>query len=232
MRLSLNVVRWLNARHGLGPSGRDDVRMDDYTTYPSGLRLTGRRVVVVGGGHVAQRRVPHLIAAGADVHVVSPAVTPAIEGMVGSGEVTWHERGFADGDLDEAWYVVAATDDEADTSQRRTDVRRDRVGDRRDDVTRAVQHQGRLPGCDRRTELIGHRKRERAAVVVPVAADDAAVHRTGGASLDRRVPVVDGGRSGQRQAGEHYRVRVVGERRGQCRPGVAADDDLRHVQCR
>lgn len=85
--------------------------MDDYPTYPSGLRLTDRRVVVVGGGHVAQRRVPHLIAAGADVHVVSPEVTPAIEGLVGSGEVTWHDRGFVDQDLDDTWYCIAATDD-------------------------------------------------------------------------------------------------------------------------
>ncbi|MCW2764861.1 MAG: uroporphyrinogen-III C-methyltransferase [Nocardioides sp.] len=85
--------------------------MDDYSTYPSGLRLAGRRVVVVGGGHVAQRRVPLLIAAGADVYVVSPHVTPAIEGLVGSGEVTWRRRGFEEEDLDESWYVIAATDD-------------------------------------------------------------------------------------------------------------------------
>ncbi|MVQ51957.1 uroporphyrinogen-III C-methyltransferase [Nocardioides sp. MAH-18] len=85
--------------------------MDDFPTYPSGLRLAHRRVVVVGGGHVAQRRVPQLIAAGADVHVVSPVVTPAIEGLVGSGEVTWHERGFEPADLDGSWYCIAATDD-------------------------------------------------------------------------------------------------------------------------
>lgn len=83
----------------------------DFPPYPSGLRLAGRRVVVVGGGHVAQRRVPGLLAAGAEVVVVSPVVTPALEGMVGSGEITWHERGFESGDLDETWYVVAATDD-------------------------------------------------------------------------------------------------------------------------
>lgn len=91
--------------------------MDDYPTYPSGLRLADRRVVVVGGGHVAQRRVPQLIAAGADVHVVSPSVTPAIEGLVGSGEVTWHQRGFAAADLDDTWYCIAATDDHAVNEQ-------------------------------------------------------------------------------------------------------------------
>lgn len=79
--------------------------------YPVGLRFEGRQVVVVGGGHVAQRRVPALLAAGADVVLVSPEVTPAIEGML--GEITWHERRFEERDLDGAWYVVAATDDPA-----------------------------------------------------------------------------------------------------------------------
>ena len=85
--------------------------MDDHAPYPSGLRLAGRRVVVVGGGQVAQRRIPALLAAGADVVVVSPVVTPAIEGQVLAGEVRWVERGFAEGDLAETWYVMAATDD-------------------------------------------------------------------------------------------------------------------------
>lgn len=84
--------------------------MTDHPPYPSGLRLAGRRVVVVGGGHVAQRRIPGLLAAGAAVTVVSPEVTPSIEGLVGDGEVTWHRRGFESEDLDGAWYAVAATD--------------------------------------------------------------------------------------------------------------------------
>jgi uroporphyrin-III C-methyltransferase/precorrin-2 dehydrogenase/sirohydrochlorin ferrochelatase len=84
--------------------------MDDAPPYPSALRLQGRRAVVVGGGHVAQRRVPALLASGADVVLVAPEVTPALEGLAGGGEVTWLARGFEDADLDEAWYVIAATD--------------------------------------------------------------------------------------------------------------------------
>ncbi|MFT4287648.1 uroporphyrinogen-III C-methyltransferase [Nocardioides sp.] len=83
------------------------------TPYPSGLILTGRRVVVVGGGQVAQRRVPALLAAGADVTVVSPHLTPALEGLLGAGEIAWEARGFQESDLDQAWYVVAATRDRA-----------------------------------------------------------------------------------------------------------------------
>lgn len=85
--------------------------MPDHATYPSGLRLAGRRVVVVGGGHVSQRRVPALISAGADVLLVSPEVTPALEGMVGAGELSWRAGRFEEPDLDRAWYVIAATDD-------------------------------------------------------------------------------------------------------------------------
>jgi uroporphyrin-III C-methyltransferase/precorrin-2 dehydrogenase/sirohydrochlorin ferrochelatase len=83
----------------------------DHPPYPSGLRLSGRRVVVVGGGHVAQRRIPGLLAAGARIVVVSPVVTPAIEGHALAGEVEWLARGFEGADLDDAWYALAATDD-------------------------------------------------------------------------------------------------------------------------
>ncbi|MPZ94122.1 MAG: uroporphyrinogen-III C-methyltransferase [Propionibacteriales bacterium] len=83
----------------------------DHPPYPAGLFLSGRRVVVVGGGHVAQRRAPGLLAADADVVVVSPVITPALEGMSSAGELTWLPRGFVDDDLDDTWYVIAATDD-------------------------------------------------------------------------------------------------------------------------
>src|SRR3954447_4585072 len=94
-------------------SRQDNGRVDDAPAppYPSALRLAGRRVVVVGGGSVAQRRVPALLASGADVVVVSPAVTPAVEGLAAAGEIEWVTRGFRPEDLDDAWYVIAATDD-------------------------------------------------------------------------------------------------------------------------
>jgi uroporphyrin-III C-methyltransferase/precorrin-2 dehydrogenase/sirohydrochlorin ferrochelatase len=91
--------------------------MEDHPPYPSGLRLAGRRVVVVGGGQVAQRRIPALLAAGARVVVVSPHVSPAIEGLVRAGEVDWVERGFAESDLADTWYVIAATADTAVNEQ-------------------------------------------------------------------------------------------------------------------
>jgi uroporphyrin-III C-methyltransferase/precorrin-2 dehydrogenase/sirohydrochlorin ferrochelatase len=81
--------------------------------YPVGLRLAGRRVVVVGGGQVAHRRVAGLLEARASVTVVSPELTPALEALVAPGSVTWHPRRYVPGDLAGAWYAVAATDDPA-----------------------------------------------------------------------------------------------------------------------
>jgi uroporphyrin-III C-methyltransferase/precorrin-2 dehydrogenase/sirohydrochlorin ferrochelatase len=83
----------------------------DPVVYPVGLRLNGRRVVVVGGGQVAHRRIAGVLEAGARVTVVSPQVTPALEPLVAAGSLTWVRRGYENGDLDGAWYAVAATDD-------------------------------------------------------------------------------------------------------------------------
>lgn len=78
--------------------------------YLVGLRLTGKKVVVVGGGSVAQRRLPLLISSGADVHVITRTATPAVEAMSG---ITLTVREYRDGDLDGAWYAIAATNDAA-----------------------------------------------------------------------------------------------------------------------
>ena len=77
--------------------------------YPVGLDLEGRRVVVIGGGSVAQRRIPVLLESGAAVHLVSPDITPTLQGLVDAGRLRWEPREYHTGDLEGAWYVVAAT---------------------------------------------------------------------------------------------------------------------------
>jgi len=79
--------------------------------YLVGLDLRGRRVVVVGGGTVAARRLGLLIASGADVHVVSREITPTVEGMASAGQISVTLRDYADGDLADAWYAIACTDE-------------------------------------------------------------------------------------------------------------------------
>jgi len=92
--------------------------------YPVFLDLSGRMVVVVGGGAVATERAARLAACGARVRLVSPEVLPALGEMVSDGRIAEHHaRGYADGDLDGAVLVIAATDD-ADVNRRvRDDAR-------------------------------------------------------------------------------------------------------------
>jgi len=79
--------------------------------YPANLVLEGRRVLVVGAGAVAARKVDGLLACGADVVVVAPAVGPAIRALAESGRVWLQERAYRTDDLDGVWLAVTATDD-------------------------------------------------------------------------------------------------------------------------
>jgi uroporphyrin-III C-methyltransferase / precorrin-2 dehydrogenase / sirohydrochlorin ferrochelatase len=81
--------------------------------YLLALRLDGRRVLVVGGGAVAARRVPGLLDAGADVVLVSDQVTPSLHDLAQAGRVSWQARKYRPGDCAGAWLVCACTDDAA-----------------------------------------------------------------------------------------------------------------------
>jgi uroporphyrin-III C-methyltransferase/precorrin-2 dehydrogenase/sirohydrochlorin ferrochelatase len=100
---------------------------ESHPPYPVGLLLQNRRVVVLGGGTVAQRRLPALLAAGAEVHLIAPETTPAVQAMADAGELTWHARPYRTGDLAGAWYVLAATDDPAANASASAEAEADRV---------------------------------------------------------------------------------------------------------
>jgi uroporphyrin-III C-methyltransferase/precorrin-2 dehydrogenase/sirohydrochlorin ferrochelatase len=72
--------------------------------YPVFLKLRGRRVVVVGGGPVAAAKAEALLASGAVVTVVAPEVGPEVD-RLGAPVL---RRAFVPGDLDGAWFAVAA----------------------------------------------------------------------------------------------------------------------------
>ena len=80
---------------------------------PLGLRVGGRRVVVVGGGPVGLRRVTALLAAGADVVLVAPEVQTALADLAARGRLEWRQREYAAGDLAGAWLAMACTADAA-----------------------------------------------------------------------------------------------------------------------
>ncbi len=77
--------------------------------YLLGLRLGGRRVVVIGGGAVASRRIPALLDAGAEILLVSPRVTASLEDLAAAGRIRWAARAYQPGDCAGAWLICACT---------------------------------------------------------------------------------------------------------------------------
>src|SRR5438034_9679893 len=109
---NLNHGTDLTSARPRGANARDNGRMSkharpDPTGFPLLLDLTGRRVVVVGGGSVAARRARSLHEAGADVMVVAPSISAAVTAL----GVATVQRAFRPGDLDGAWLAMACTDD-------------------------------------------------------------------------------------------------------------------------
>lgn len=74
--------------------------------------LTGRLVVVVGGGPVAERRVRTMLGGGATVHVIARRACSGLIELAEAGRVELHPRDFSASDADGAFMLIAATDDE------------------------------------------------------------------------------------------------------------------------
>jgi precorrin-2 dehydrogenase/sirohydrochlorin ferrochelatase len=80
-------------------------------TYPIFALLDGKPCLVVGGGAVGERKVLDLLAAGAQVTVVSQTLTLALEKLAGRGEIRYLEGVFTPGHLAGMVLVIGATDD-------------------------------------------------------------------------------------------------------------------------
>lgn len=79
--------------------------------FPLFVDLRGRRVLVVGGGAVARRKVAALLESGAHVLVGAPALLVELRNWRDAGRIEYIEGQFDPRWLDDAWLVVAATDD-------------------------------------------------------------------------------------------------------------------------
>jgi len=77
--------------------------------FPAFLKLSNRRVLVVGGGAIAAQKIPGLLEAGAKVHVVSPKLNPALTELLRNRQIDWSPKPFEPEDLHGAFLVVAAT---------------------------------------------------------------------------------------------------------------------------
>ena len=81
--------------------------------YPAMLNLNGKRCAVIGGGKVALRKTRTLVAAGANVTVITPAADENLTALAADGKIKLVLRRYESGDVNDCFLVVAATDSTA-----------------------------------------------------------------------------------------------------------------------
>jgi siroheme synthase-like protein len=81
--------------------------------YPIFLELTGRRCIVIGGGAVAERKVDGLLAAGAQISVISPELSEGLRRLIPQQSLEHVARKYESGDLAGFAIAFVATDDGA-----------------------------------------------------------------------------------------------------------------------
>jgi siroheme synthase-like protein len=83
----------------------------------------GLRVLIVGGGPVAARKLAAFLQVGARVRVVAPHAADSIRALAKSAQVEWLARAYEPADLGDAQLVIAATDDRAVNAKVAADAR-------------------------------------------------------------------------------------------------------------
>src|SRR6478672_8672007 len=79
--------------------------------YIACLKLTGRRVVVVGGGEIGLEKVEGLLACDGRVVLIAPEAEPELQKLAQEGSIEWLRREYEPGDLEATFMVIAATND-------------------------------------------------------------------------------------------------------------------------
>lgn len=80
--------------------------------FPLLMNLDYKKVIIVGGGHVARQKAEALLPTKAQVTVISPEVTEKLQQYIHEGLLTWKEKSFEPADLDDAALIFAVTNDE------------------------------------------------------------------------------------------------------------------------
>jgi precorrin-2 dehydrogenase/sirohydrochlorin ferrochelatase len=77
--------------------------------FPMFVKLQGRLITIIGGGQIAESKIPGLLEAAARIRLIAPTVSPKIAEWIRTGQIEWWSKTFAPGDLQDTYLVIAAT---------------------------------------------------------------------------------------------------------------------------
>ncbi len=82
--------------------------------FPIFFDLSGKKILFVGGGRIATRRILAMLSFDCEITVVAPAISEKLEQVIKAGEpIAWINRAFFDEDLKGCDIVCGCTDREA-----------------------------------------------------------------------------------------------------------------------
>lgn len=95
------------------------------TLFPIFLRTDRLRILIIGGGSVAEEKLHFLFKNSPDAHVtvVAPRISDTVLGYAQSFDITFHQREYRTEDIDEGDLIIAATDIPTLNQQVRQDSR-------------------------------------------------------------------------------------------------------------
>jgi precorrin-2 dehydrogenase / sirohydrochlorin ferrochelatase len=80
--------------------------------YPIHLNLNGKKVSIIGGGAVAERKVKVLLNTGAMIEIISPDLTEFLQKAIKTNkQISWKKKRFTSEDISDAFLIFAATND-------------------------------------------------------------------------------------------------------------------------
>lgn len=77
--------------------------------FPIFIDISEKKIVVIGGGNIATRRVNTLLQFAKQIEVVAPEVTTDLRELSEKGEIVWKQCGYCREQIQEADVVLVAT---------------------------------------------------------------------------------------------------------------------------
>ncbi len=102
---------------------RGEQAVSGHTDFPVCLRLQGKRLLLIGGGRIAEARAQQLLEAGADLRVICPEPTAALTQLAREGRLRLEVRAYAPGDVSGHHAVFVATNDRSVSQAVATEAR-------------------------------------------------------------------------------------------------------------
>ena len=83
------------------------------TYHPLMINWQHKKITVIGGGSVAERKIKSYLKTGAIITIISPVITPNLYQLVQEKEISWQEKTYEPTDTEDALYIIAATNNAA-----------------------------------------------------------------------------------------------------------------------